>query len=432
MTGLVTLSAGRLVVPRANERCFVPQCVWPRRPAVNTPYGAGWICKVKHVERKHWGLCLQHEDDGRTDTLKLSTFRRHCALVVPDNAALCEPWVRLDADALSVLLAACDLATLLAFEATHRGALLAVRIFWQHHHWTHTELAHGATRAAAMGGDFVAVSGQVIRMTPGTPDHFLSVWSCGTLVRCHHLPRVATTVAIDAATGAIAWSCATVAMRAPIHVTETIDGKAHAFRPCFATVLAWTERHALLVGERRRLVEWRPGGVEKVLLRRDAPTAAATSLAACGCMALIGWDDGSVHAAHAPHAPLLHMCPCHAGYALRGPCGSATRAVALSGEVAAAAFRSFVDVWCRSAHRLRVGACVTALCLHVDWLLVGVGAEGRLELWEPCESRRVGTLAGEGGAITSLGMAVDGSVVGSFAQTGDSMVVRSSRPPMPL
>ena len=84
-----------------------------------------------------------------------------------------------------------------------------------------------------------------------------------------------------------------------------------------------------------------------------------------------------MHAAHTPYAPLLHVCACHAAYALREPCGEATRAVALSTEVSVAALGFCVDVWCdASAHRLRVGARVTALCLHGDWLLVGAGAEG--------------------------------------------------------
>ena len=396
--------------------------------ALHTPHGAGWIYKVTDVER---GQVRLQREEGRTDTLAIPTFRRHCALIDSANATLCEPWSLLDADVLSVLLAACDLATLLALEATHRGALLAVRTFLQRHHWMHSELAHGATSAAAMGGRLVAVGGQV--SLPRAPDYFLSVWRDGTLARCHRMARVPTVVAIDAATGAIAWSSATAAQRAPIYVAEAIDGEAHAFRPCFATALAWTARQTLLVGERRRLVEWRPGCVEKVLLTHDAPTAAATSLATSCCMALVGWDDGAVHAAHTPHAPLLHMCPCHARYALREPCGSATRAVALSGGVGAAALRSFVDVWCDgSAHRLHVGASVTALCLHVDWLLVGAGAEGRIEVWEPCEARRVGTLAGAGGPVTSLGMADDGSVISSFAQNDEGTVVRRSCPPMPL
>ena len=139
-------------------------------------------------------------------------------------------------------------------------------------------------------------------------------------------------------------------------------------------------------------------------------------------MALVGWDDGAVHAVHAPHAPLLHACPYHAGYEMRAPCGEATRAVALAAEVGAAARGSCVDVWgADGAPRLRVGATVTALGLHGGWLLVGAGAEGRLELWELSGARRVGAVAGAEGAVRSLAVGADGGVVRCCATAGGSL-----------
>ena len=91
-----------------------------------------------------------------------------------------------------------------------------------------------------------------------------------------------------------------------------------------------------------------------------------------------------------------------------------------------------MDVWgANGAPRLCVGARVTALGLHGGWLLVGAGAEGRLELWEPHAARRVGVLAGMGGSVLSIMVSEDGGVVRSCASATGSLV-QHSQPPMRL
>ena len=169
-----------------------------------------------------------------------------------------------------------------------------------------------------------------------------------------------------------------------------------------------------------------------LLAREDHPIAVVTALAPSDCMALVGWDDGAVHAVHAPHAPLLHACPYHTGYEMRAPCGEATHAVALAAEVGAAARGLCVDVWgADGAHWLRVGARVTALSLHGDWLLAGAGAEGRLEVWEPCGARRVGALTGAG-AVRSVAVCEDGGVMRCCSGAEGGVLVLHSQPPMRL
>ena len=125
-------------------------------------------------------------------------------------------------------------------------------------------------------------------------------------------------------------------------------------------------------------------------------------------------------------------CACHGAYRLREPCGAATRAVAVDAGVCAAALRCCVDVWAdECAHALRLGATVTALCLHGGWMLAGVGArEGRVEVWEPLEGRRVGTLAGRG-AVAGLAVSGGALVRAAAAEApGEGLVVLRSRPPM--
>ena len=80
------------------------------------------------------------------DALARRTFAHRCALVagaLPQGA-----WRVLDDDALGAVFGACELAALLALEATHRGALLAVRGFLQHHRWAHTTMARSEPLAA--------------------------------------------------------------------------------------------------------------------------------------------------------------------------------------------------------------------------------------------------------------------------------------------
>ena len=114
---------------------------------------------------------------------------------------------------------------------------------------------------------------------------------------------------------------------------------------------------------------------------------------------------------------------------MRAPCGEATRAVALATEVGAAALKSRVDVWGPDgAPRLRVGATVTALGLHGGWLLVGAGAAGRVELWEPRNARRVGALAGVGGAVQNLAAGDDGVVCACAGADGGVLVLHSRAP----
>ena len=173
----------------------------------------------------------------------------------------------------------------------------------------------------------------------------------------------------------------------------------------------------------------RPGTSDSVLLaRRDHANAVVGALAASGCRALVGWDDGAVHLAH---APLLLACQNHNGYEIRAPCGEATRAVALAGDMAAAAQGVCVDLWSTiGTQRLSIGVCVTALCLHSDWLLVGAGTKGQVELWEPRAARRVGLLAGACGGVRSLTVSDDGDIVRCSAEGGATVL--HSRPPVRL
>ena len=180
MLSLAVSAPGRLVAPRAGERCFVPAEVWPRRAATPTPHGAGWLATVAAVDAREVRLRREGDDDSdgrrgagaaaapadgtavhsaaehRDDALALPTFRRRCALVAsatPPQGA----WARLDDDALGAMLGACRLADLLALEASHRGALLRVRGFLQRHRWDHAPLLRAAPGAvAAAAGRFVA------------------------------------------------------------------------------------------------------------------------------------------------------------------------------------------------------------------------------------------------------------------------------------
>ena len=78
-----------------------------------------------------------------------------------------------------------------------------------------------------------------------------------------------------------------------------------------------------------------------------------------------------------------------------------------------------------------LGASVTALCLQSSWLLVGAGAEGRVEVWQARDGRRVGALAGAGGTVASLATA-DECIVRCSATTNGGAVVLRSRAPMRL
>lgn len=421
----------RLVTPRAGERCFVPVTLWPRRTtAVSTRHGTGWLATVAEVRAN--AVRLQCDGQGRDDELALPTFRRVCALVAVRGASAASAvgWP-LDADALDTVLAACDLAALLALEVTHRAALLAVRAFWRRHRWAHDALAPIAAGSCApsVDGRFLAL-GAVDKGRAG-----VSVWRDGAPTLHYHTRAAVTVVAVDA-TGTVAWTCATERRRAPISVASVRRcAEVRSFRPCFATALVWSERGTLLIGERGRLVEWREGRPDRMLLlRTDAIDAVVTALAVCNCIALAGWGDGAVHTAHVPPAPLLHAHACHGTYRLREPCGAATRAVAVDAGVCAAALHCCVDVWAdKCANTLRLGATVTALCLHGGWLLAGVGArEGRVEVWEPLAARCVGVLAGCG-AVEGLAVA-GGAVMRTVAaeSLGEGLVVLHSHPPMVL
>lgn len=458
----------RLVIPRAGEVCFVPHGVWPHRTAASTPHGAGWIASVVAVDacsvrlRREGVLPGEAADDGAVDvaaadpaaatgvdgvarrvtrrrgahaddTLARRTFAVRCVLVA--GAPMQGAWRTLDDDALDGVLSACDLSALLALEATHRGALLAVRGFLQRHCWAHTTVARSAALAEHAPAPCVAAAVASGLVAMGACDAAggacLHVWHDAEPIRRHRSAHPVTVVTLDAATGAVAWSSATATRRGPLFVLEAADGDVHAYRPCFATALAWTERGTLLVGERGRLVEWRPGHLERTLLTHG-PGNAATALAASESRALVGWDDGAVHAVHSPPAPLLRACPCHGAYELRAPCDGPTAAVALAKRSAAAAVGFCVDVWTdASAHRLCVGASVTALCLQSSWLLVGAGAEGRVEVWQARDGRRVGALAGAGGTVASLATA-DECIVRCSATTNGGAVVLRSRAPMRL
>ena len=190
--------------------------------------------------------------------------------------------------------------------------------------------------------------------------------------------------------------------------------------------LAWTPRGTLLVGEHGHLIERRPGAIERMLFMRGV-SSAATALAVCKCVVLVGWDDGAVHTVHVPHA--LPRGPYYDYSLLRESCGTPTSAVALASEVGAAAVQARVDVWCGAgARRLEVGTSVTALCLHGGWLLVGAGAAGRVEVWEPRHARRTGTLAGTGDHVTLLAADRAGGIIRCSVERG--VVVERSRPPM--
>ena len=105
-------------------------------------------------------------------------------------------------------------------------------------------------------------------------------------------------------------------------------------------------------------------------IRLPRATTTVSSLAVDECMILVGWTNGAVHSVYLP-------CP-HRSLAcsLRDPQGSTTMAVALEGGVCAAALQNHVDVWDHGgSRRFCLGAPVSALCFHSEFLFVSAGLE---------------------------------------------------------
>lgn len=398
------------MTPRVGERCFVPHTLWPKRAVVITRYGAGWLATVTKVAMQAVRFVCDG-DDGYVELTRVA-FREHCGLVDMDPG-LDGVWRRLDSNSLGYTLALCDLRSLLALEATHRAALMAVRD-WLCHPWPHSSLTH-TTCVPSGGGSFLATG------TVRGAINELTVWSRGERAATFTAKRRVAVVAMHPS-GAVAWSCATETRCAPIFVGHVNSGHVHSYRPCLVSALQWGPREILLIGEGGRLIEWREGHLDAELVLAD-PSVVVTALAATGCMVLVGWANGEVHRVHSP-------CDCRrTAWSMRGECGTATRAVALANGVCAAALRSHVDLWSDGcSRRVCLGAPVLALCMHDGILFAGAGR--RVAVWDVQGPRLVGTLAQRDGAATSLGVYANG-IIGTTRREG-VLDVWQRRAPMRL
>ena len=93
-------------------------------------------------------------------------------------------------------------------------------------------------------------------------------------------------------------------------------------------------------------------------------------------------------------------------------------AVALEGGVCAAALQNHVDVWDHSgSRRVCLGAPVSALCFHSEFLFVSAGC--RIAVWDVQVSCLVGTLKQHDGALVSLGWHKGGIIYTTMAKTDD-------------
>ena len=403
-------------LPHAHERCYVPHDLWPQEASTSTPHGAGWLGTV--VAATEHGVRFRCDGEADAVSLMPRVFTERCAVIVSSDPSL---WGLLDRDMLHCVFACCDLPTLLAFEATHRAALLTVRACWRSE-WGHTELP-GVTHDAlclAVEGNVVVVGGGRYDARSRAGGHLRLEQEAECLLRVGDSAfRIDTSypvraVAVHAATARVAIAHRRVDVMhagagAP-RVLETL--------PVSTAVLAW---HG------GRLLVAVAGTVFSLVGAQAQPTleckrsGSVTALAAAGGLLVVGYHNGVV--LRKRDRSILH---------LRDACGANTRAVAMRGRTVTAARARIVDVWL-GAQLIATLPCtgqVSALYLGPDHCIwVGAGAGGLIELWDDPRrgKRRVGMLRGHGGAVTGIGMDAEGRIVSSSlaARAGQRALWRS-------
>jgi hypothetical protein len=385
-------SCHRLVIPRVGERCFVPHSLWPDETPEHTPHGVGWLATVTALTTD----AVRFACDGETEPAALTraAFRQHCGLVgeLPSPTGV---WWLLDEDALGAVLRACDVSSLLALEATHRGALLAVRTFWQRESWEHAELPGVESDALCLAadGDMVAVgAGCVDSPRAAAYGGAWLLWVGGERVARVETPFHVVAVAVHPVSRRVAIA----QRRVEVYKLEGMALRLAApcaVYECCASALVWS-RGALLAGSFGGSVVRLPRG--DVV---DAWRARVSSLAAAASCLVVGYDDGAVRLVQ----PQRHM--------LRRHTGAPTLAVAATAHGTVAATRGrVVDVWRGTVHlrTMRTSGRPSALHISGCFLVVGAGRAGRIELWSG--ARCVGTLEGHGGAVTGIGVDDEGRV----------------------
>ena len=393
----------------------MPHSLWPDETPAHTPHGVGWLATVSALAPD----AVRFVCDGETEPAALTraAFRQHCGLVgelPPPMGA----WRLLDEDTLGAVLRACDASSLLALEATHRGALLAVRTFWQREPWEHAELPGVECDALCLAadGDMVAVgAGCVGSPRMASRGGAWLLWIGGERVASVETPFQVVAVAVHPVSRRVAIA----QRRVEVHKLEGMalrPGGPRAVYECCASALAWS-RGALLAGTFSGSVVRLP--LEDVV---DVWGARVSSLAAAASCLVVGYDDGAVRLVH----PQRHM--------LRGHTGEPTLAVAASanGTVAATRGRT-VDVWRGTVHLRTIRTSGRPSALHVSGglLVVGAGRAGRIELWSG--ARCVGTLEGHGGAVTGVGLDDEGRVFSaSVTSTPGRRALWCSSPPARL
>ena len=389
-------------LPRVHERCYVPHHLWPQEASGATPYGAGWLATVVAVVEH--GVRFRCDGEADAVSLKPRAFVEHCAVLGSSDPSV---WGLLDRDALHCVFACCGLSTLLAFEASHRAALLAVRACWRDE-WHHTELP-GVTRDALC----LAVEGQVVVVGGGTYDsrgqaaarlRFDQPGECLLRVgeSTFHIdtPEPVRAVAVHAATARVA-----IAHR-HIQVLRADTSKWRQLETHLMTaaVLAWRGDVLLAAAG---------GAVFSLGSAQSQPTVecgysgGVTALAATNDLMVAGYRSGVV--VRKVHDSI--RC-------LRDVCYTVTHAVAVRGRMVAAVHGRKVDVWF-GLHPIATLHCmgqVSALHLSSNYCIwVGVGARGVIEVWHDLRraGRRVGMLGGHGGALTGIGLDAEGRIVSS-------------------
>ena len=417
--GRVAATEHRL--PRAHERCYVPHGLWPQEVPTATPHGAGWLATV--VATTEYRVKFRCDGEADAVSLKPHIFTERCAVIISTDPSV---WGLLDYDMLHCVFACCDIPTLLAFEASHRAALLAVRNTWRSE-WRHTELL-GVTQDAlclAVEGNMVVVGGGKYDSRCRAGGHIRLDHEAECVLRVGELafrietPCPVRAVAVHAATArvAIAHRHVEVMMLAGASMPRVLET-----HPVSTTVLAWNGDRVLVAVA---------GTVLSLVSSDSQPTfeckrmGRVTALAATRDQLVVGYNNGIV--LRKLGGSILH---------LRDARDANTRAIAVRGWMVAAARARIVDVWL-GAHLIATLQCmgqVSALYLGFDHCIwVGAGASGVIELWDDPQrgKRRVGMLLGHGGAVTGIGVDADGCVVSSsLASRAGQRALWSSHTPV--
>jgi hypothetical protein len=410
-----------LITPRLGERCFVPHSVWPDEAPVHTPHGIGWLATVTALSPRTVHFVCDHEDEPVA--MQRASFRQHCGLV----GALPSPqgvWEWLDEDSLTAVLRACDMMTLLALEASHRGAQLVVRAFWQREPWVHRQLpgvSYDACCLVTDGDLIVAGAGRVGRVRGGpqeAPACAWMVWASGERVARVETQTAVVAVAANAASGRVAVA----------HTRVEVYRLMGSPTSCLAQPCATYERPAVALAWFRGALVASAGCGSVTRLPEDCTIDSwqdrVTSLAAATPRVVVGYDNGAVRCVWPRPAVMLRR-------SIRAP----TLAVAASDDGTIAATRArAVDLWQNTAYLRTICTSGRPSALHLlpgCMLLVGAGSRGRIELWTA--GRRVGVLEGHAGAVTGIGVDARGHVVSaSVTPTPGERTLWCSRPPARL